>query len=146
VWIDRTEVALGRDVEPGRARHLGPEMLGEPGGPGILVVGIDPQIGDICRCPQEQVADVVQERGGDQGVGGADPLGGPGDLEGVLGLRDRLAHVSFPARRSITLSAIVMRVALSLPSQSTGDARPSDPTTADLAMSRLVALVESFPE
>jgi len=99
--LDRAEIPFGGHVQPDRLGDRRPEPLGQPGGTAFAVVvvlaghqlaaaDLDP-VGQ--RVGAAQVADVVQQRGGDQRRRRGGRLGERARLAQVPGDGDRLAQV-----------------------------------------------------
>ncbi len=91
--LDRAQIPLGRDVQPHGLGDLGAEPLRQPVRTGVAVpvVRAAHQLATAHRAGE--VADIVQQRGGDHGVVGAVELGQVRGLEHVRGLSHRLAEV-----------------------------------------------------
>jgi hypothetical protein len=106
------EEALDRDVEPHRLGDRWPEPSGQPVGAGVAVpvVGAAQQIAAGVRTVE--VADVVQQRRGDEGVRGSGGGGECGGLSHVSGLAHRFVEVVRGALPLEQLSQDVDRISL----------------------------------
>src|SRR5437763_13165437 len=63
VGLDRTEIALGRDMQADGLAHLGTETFCQPLGAEFLVHIVDAAAGRILAKRMDHVADIVQQRG-----------------------------------------------------------------------------------
>ena len=91
--VGRAEVALRGDMHPDRLCDLRAEMAGEERVGDLFVARVDPVLRGIGRKVVDEVAVVVQERGGDEARRRTVLLGGVRGLQHVLGHRHLLAEV-----------------------------------------------------
>src|SRR5205809_4259434 len=91
--LQRAQRALRVDVQPDRLDHGGREERAKERDRVVLVLVVDAARARRVALQVQQVAEIVQQRGGDERVGRAFGFGAPRGLKGVLELRHALAAV-----------------------------------------------------
>src|SRR5579864_3895295 len=107
--VDRTEIALRRDVQANRIHDRAREVRLEEAIADLLVLEIDADPRRVVALAVDQVPDVVEERGGDELDRRAVELRVARGLEHVLAQRHRLAEIRVRSMRVEVLEDDVNR-------------------------------------
>ena len=96
-WLSEAQVALGGDVEPNGIENRCGHVMAESGDAEFFVLCVNAARGHIFAFSVQQVAQVVEQRGGDKRVCGAFALDERRGLQRVFKHGDGFAKVGFAA-------------------------------------------------